>query len=63
MNCFKILLGSFFFIFYEVRIIRNLIKNCYFVDIYSEDDKSVSSESSEGSDNYLDNVLIRKEGL
>lgn len=29
----------------------------------SEDDKSVSSESSEGSDNYLDNVLIRKEGL
>ncbi|XP_076633272.1 chromatin-remodeling ATPase INO80 [Colletes latitarsis] len=32
-----------------------------FQDPPSEDDKSVSSESSEGSDNYLDNVLIRKE--
>lgn len=41
----------------------NLIKNYYFINFYSEDDKSVSSESSEGSDSYLDNVLIRKEGL
>lgn len=35
--------------------------NELFQDPTSEDDKSVSSESSEGSDNYLDNVLIRKE--
>ncbi|XP_076167632.1 chromatin-remodeling ATPase INO80 [Ptiloglossa arizonensis] len=35
--------------------------NELFQDPASEDDKSVSSESSEGSDNYLDNVLIRKE--
>ncbi|KOC66120.1 Putative DNA helicase Ino80 [Habropoda laboriosa] len=35
--------------------------NELFHDPASEDDKSVSSESSEGSDNYLDNVLIRKE--
>lgn len=35
----------------------------YFLNFCSEDDKSVSSESSEGSDNYLDNVLIRKEGV
>ncbi|XP_076291409.1 chromatin-remodeling ATPase INO80 isoform X2 [Lasioglossum baleicum] len=35
--------------------------NELFQDPASEDEKSVSSESSEGSDNYLDNVLIRKE--
>ncbi|XP_017878637.1 chromatin-remodeling ATPase INO80 isoform X2 [Ceratina calcarata] len=35
--------------------------NELFQDPASEDDKSVSSESSEGSDNYLDNVVIRKE--
>ncbi|XP_034174999.1 chromatin-remodeling ATPase INO80 [Osmia lignaria lignaria] len=35
--------------------------NELFQDPASEDDKSISSESSEGSDNYLDNVLIRKE--
>ncbi|OAD54335.1 DNA helicase INO80 [Eufriesea mexicana] len=35
--------------------------NELFQDPTSEDDKSVSSESSEGSDNYIDNVLIRKE--
>lgn len=29
---------------------------------FSEDDKSVSSESSDGSDAYLDNVLTQKEG-
>lgn len=29
---------------------------------FSEDDKSVSSESSDGSDAYLDNVPTRKEG-
>ncbi|PBC32751.1 Putative DNA helicase Ino80 [Apis cerana cerana] len=35
--------------------------NELFQEPTSEDDKSVSSESSEGSDSYLDNVLIRKE--
>lgn len=35
--------------------------NELFQDPASEDDKSVSSESSEGSDSYLDNVLVRKE--
>lgn len=29
---------------------------------FSEDDKSVSSESSDGSDAYIENVLTRKEG-
>ncbi|KZC05466.1 Putative DNA helicase Ino80 [Dufourea novaeangliae] len=35
--------------------------NELFQDPASEDDKSISSESSEGSDTYLDSVLIRKE--
>jgi len=35
---------------------------CIFCFYFSEDDKSVSSESSDGSDAYLDNVLSRKEG-
>lgn len=33
-----------------------------YVCFFSEDDKSVSSESSDGSDAYLDNVLTQKEG-
>lgn len=35
--------------------------NQLFRDPASEDDKSILSESSEESDNYLDNVLVRKE--
>jgi len=39
-----------------------VITNIWFL-FFSEDDKSVSSESSDGSDAYLDNVPTRKEGI
>lgn len=46
---------------YHKLMLCKIICIFYFC-LFSEDDKSVSSESSDGSDAYLDNVLTQKEG-